>query len=200
MSKKTKIEFTPEEQNAIDKYLANPDYLMLEFAQYFESLDQLRANEEIPTKYVSFEVLQGLLAGLSSGVSNERLNDALPATLGKDTVSIPLSVLRDLVGAWDHYCNSPQPNLAKSFGFGGFKHERSLLTKVEQIKTERYYARRIFELRLCAKEAGIKLTTQKAYEEVAEKDKVSIETIKRAYRKHRAHWEAILSKHGLPTK
>ena len=200
MSKKTDTGFTPKEISAITSYRSNPNRQMIEFAQYFDDLDKLRANKEIPTKYVSFEVMKGILAGLSSEIPNQQLNGALPATLGDATVSIPLSVLRDLVDAWDHYCNSPKPNFAKSFGFGGTKHERTVLTKLEQIKSDRYYARRIIEERLYARAQRSKMSLAKAYEKVAETEKVSIETLKRAYRKHRAHWETVLNKHDLSIK
>ena len=200
MSKKTDTGFTPEEISAITRYRSNPNRQMIEFAQYFEDLDELRANVKIPTTYVSFEVLQGLVDGLTSGISSERLNDALPAALGEDTVTVPLAVVRDLVGKWDHYRNSPQPNLTKNFGFGGMKHERTVLTKMEQIRTDRYYARRVIEERLYAKERNTKMSLEKAYERVAETEKVSIDTLKRAYRKHQAHWKKVLKKHDLSIK
>ncbi len=200
MVKKTDTGFTPEEIEAIVRYRSNPNRQMIEFAQYFEDLDELRANGKIPTTYVSFEVLQGLLDGLTSGISSERLNDALPAALGEDTVTVPLSVVRDLVGKWDHYRSSPQPNLTKSFGFGGMKHERTVLTKIEQIRADRYYTRRVIEERLYARERHIKMSLEKAYERVAETEKISIDTLKRAYRKHRAHWEKVLKKHDLSIK
>lgn len=200
MSKKTDTGFTPEEISAIKRYRFSQNRQMLRFTQYFDDLDRLRANEEIPTKYVSFEVLKGFLLNLMSGVSNEQLNEALPATFGEDTVSIPLSVLRDLVGAWDDYCNSPKPNFAKSFGLSGVDHGRTVLTKLEQINTERYYARRIIEERLFAKAAHDKISLAKAYAKVAEQEKVSVDTLKRAYKKQRTHWEAVFSKYDLPTK
>lgn len=200
MGKKKDTGFTPEEINAITRYRSNPNRLIIEFAQYFDDLDQLRANKEIPTKYVSFEIMKGILAGVSSGIPNQQLNDALPATLGDATVLIPLSVLRDLVGAWDHYCNSPKPDFAKSFGLSGVDHGRTVLTKVEQIRTDRYYARRVIEERLFAKAAHTKLTLDNAYDKVAKEEIVSIETVKRAYKKHRQHWADVLSKHGLPIK
>ena len=200
MVKKTDTGFTPEEIKAIARYRSNPNRRIIEFAQYFEDLDKLRVNEEIPTKYVSFEVMKGILAGLDSGVPNQQLNDALPATLGDATVSIPLSVLRDLVGAWEHYCNSPEPNFAKSFGLSGFGHGRTVLTKLEHIKINRYYARRIIEERLYAKAAHNKISLDNAFEIVANEENISITTAKRAYQNHRAHWEAVLSKHGLPIK
>ena len=200
MSKKTDTGFTPEEISAITSYRSNPNRQMIEFAQYFDDLDKLRANKEIPTKYVSFEVMKGILAGVSSGIPNQQLNDALPSTLGDATVSIPLSVLRDIVGAWDDYCNSPEPNFAKSFGLSGFGHGRTVLTKLEHIKTDRYFARRIIEERLYAKAAHNKISLDKAFEIVANEENISVTTAKRAYQKHREHWEEVLSKHGLPIK
>ena len=200
MVKKADTGFTPEEIEAIIRYRSNPNRRMIEFAQYFDDLDKLRAKEKIPTTFVSFEVLKGILGGLKHGTQNQTLIDALPATLGEDTVSIPLSVLRDLAGAWDHYCHSPKPNLSKSFGLGGNKHERTVLTKLEQIKIERYYARRIIEERLYSNAMRTKISLAKAYENIAEQEKVSIETLKRAYRKQRSHWEAVLLKHDLPIK
>jgi hypothetical protein len=95
---------------------------------------------------------------------------------------------------------SHQPNLTKSFGFGGMKHERTVLTKMEQIRTDRYYARRVIEERLYAKERNTKMSLEKAYERVSETEKVSIDTLKRAYRKHRSHWEKVLKKHDLSIK
>jgi hypothetical protein len=50
MSKKTDTGFTPEEIRAITRYRSNPNRQMIEFAQYFDDLDKLRANKEIPTK------------------------------------------------------------------------------------------------------------------------------------------------------
>ena len=200
MVKKTDRGFTPEEIDAITRYRSNPNRQMIEFAQYFENLDQLRDNKEIPSKYVSFEITKGILEGVSCGIPNQQLNNALPATLGDATVLIPLSVLRDLVGAWEHYCNSPKPDFAKSFGLSGVDHGRTVLTKVEQIRTDRYYARRVIEERLFARAAHTKLTLDAAYDIVAKEEIVSIETVKRAYNKHRQHWTAVLSKHGLPIK
>ena len=200
MVKKTDTRFTPEDIEAIARYRSNPNRRMIEFAQYFDDLDKLRANKEVPTKYVSFEVMKGILAGLNSGVTNQQLNDALLATLGDATVSIPLSVLRDLVDAWEHYCNSPKPNFAKSFGLSGVDNGRTVLTKVEQVRIHRYYARRVIEERLFAKAACTKLILNKAYEIVAKQEIASVETVERAYKKHRRHWATVLSKHGLPIK
>lgn len=56
-----------EHKQKIDAYLHNPNRKVIEAGHYLQHLDDLRAAKDIPTTFVSFEILKTILNGLSEG-------------------------------------------------------------------------------------------------------------------------------------
>ena len=88
--------------------------------------------------------------------------------------------------------------MEKSFGIAGKKNARKPLTKLDLQKSEKYYTRRIFDLRIRARLEDRKLTVAQAVEQVADEECVSTQTVYNAYKKHRRKFVELLQEHGLP--
>jgi len=189
-----------EHKQKIDAYLQNPNRKVIEAGHYLQHLDDLRAAKDIPTTFVSFEVLKTMLNGLSEGYSNAELLKIVPPALGAETVEIPLAVLRDLCSKWEIFANQREHNLDKAFGFTGSNGERPIWTKIQTINDQKYLTERVFLARLDAVLEDRKLTQQQAIEDVAATEGLSTETVKNAFYKHRKHYADLFKTHGIKIK
>lgn len=197
MSKK-RAALTEQEIEAIKNYVNNPNKKLIEAKQFLDSLDDLRKAKVIPTTLVAFEVLKTIHNGIEHGFTNAELLETVPTSLGHETIELPVSAARALISAWDDFRYSASPKMEKSFGIAGKKNARKPLTKLDLQKSEKYYTRRIFDLRIRARLEDRKLTVAQAVEQVADEECVSTQTVYNAYKKHRRKFVELLQEHGLP--
>ena len=197
---KKQAPLSEESVKAIADYINSPERKLTETKQYFDSLERLRMDSKIPTALVSFEVLRTLHNGIENGFTNKAVLGALPKSMGNETIEVPVAVIRSLISAWERYKYSEEQNLEKSFGLSGNNNSRRPLTRLEIQETEKYYTRRVFELRMEGMLDGQKVTVDKAVEQVAEENKVSEQTVKNAYKKHRRTFASLFKAHNLPIK
>ena len=145
---KKQAPLSEESVKAIADYINSPERKLTETKQYFDSLERLRMDSKIPTALVSFEVLRTLHNGIENGFTNKAVLGALPKSMGNETIEVPVAVIRSLISAWERYKYSEEQNLEKSFGLSGNNNSRRPLTRLEIQETEKYYTRRVFELRM----------------------------------------------------
>ena len=189
-----------ESVKAIADYINSPERKLTETKQYFDSLERLRMDSKIPTALVSFEVLRTLHNGIENGFTNNEVLGALPKSMGNETIEVPIAVIRSLISSWERFKYSEEQNLEKSFGLSGSNNSRKPLTRLEIQETEKYYTRRVFELRMEGMLDGQKVTVDNAVEQVAEENKVSVQTVKNSYKKHRRTFSDLFKAHKLPIK
>ena len=185
---------------AIKDYINSPDRKLTETKQYFDSLERLLVDGKIPTTLVSFEALRTLHNGIENGFTNTAVLSALPKSMGNETIEVPVAVIRSLISSWERYKYSEEQNLEKSFGLSGNSNSRKPLTRLEIQETEKYYTRRVFELRMEGMLDGQKVTVDNAVEQVAEENKVSVQTVKNAFKKHRRTFSNLFKAYNLPIK
>ena len=189
-----------ESVKAIADYINSPERKLTETKQYFDSLERLRMDSKIPTALVSFEVLRTLHNGIENGFTNKEVLGALPKSMGNETIEVPVAAIRSLISSWERYKYSEEQNLEKSFGLSGSNNSRKPLTRLEIQETEKYYTRRVFELRMEGMLDGQKITVDNAVEQVSEENKVSVQTVKNSYKKHRSTFSDLFEAHNLPIK
>ena len=80
------------------------------------------------------------------------------------------------------------------------KHEALKRRITDLQETEKYYTRRVFELRMEGMLDGQKITVDNAVEQVSEENKVSVQTVKNSYKKHRSTFSDLFEAHNLPIK
>ena len=197
---KKQAPLSEESVKAIADYINSPDRKLTETKQYFDSLERLRVNGKTPTTLVSFEVLRTLHNGIENGFSNKAVLGALPKSMGNETIEVPVAVIRSLISAWEHHKRSKKKNFEKSFGLSGSNNSRKPLTRLEIQKMEKYYTRRVFELRLEGMLDSKKVRVIDAVEQVAEETEVSDQTVQNAYKKHRRTFASLFKAHNLPIK
>ena len=197
---KKQAPLSEESVKAIADYINSPERKLTETKQYFDSLERLRMDSKIPTALVSFEVLRTLHNGIENGFTNNEVLGALPKSMGNETIEVPVAAIRSLISSWERYKYSEEQNLEKSFGLSGSNNSRKPLTRLEIQETEKYYTRRVFELRIEGMLDGQKVTVDNAVEQVAEENKVSVQTVKNSYKKHRSTFSDLFEAHNLPIK
>ena len=197
---KNALPLTEQQIKAIKTYRNSPNRKLIEAAQFLHDLERLREKKEIPTSLIAFEVLKTIHDGIQHGFTNDALLETVPKALGDGTITIPAAAASSLLSAWNNFKYSDEPNMAKSFGLDGDGQRRKPFTKLEIHKNEKYYTRRIFELRFFARMDGKKLTVDIAAEQVAEEESVSVQSVKNAYKKHRRHFAELFKEHGIPLK
>ena len=197
---KNAFPLTEQQIKAIITYRNHPNRKLIEAAQFLHDLERLREKEEVPTSLIAFEILKTIHDGIEHGFTNDDLLETVPKALGGKTITIPAAAATSLLSAWNNFKYSDEPNMEKSFGLDGHGQRRKPFTKVEIHKNEKYYTRRIFELRFFARMDGKKLTVDIAAEQVAEEESVSVQSVKNAYKKHRRHFAELFEEHGIPLK
>ena len=94
-----------------------------------------------------------------------------------------------------------EASLEKSFGFAAPKPKSNPIQHVvEKLDNDRYYAYRVFIKRLEALRDGRKLRFVQAYAEVAAEQKVSSDTVKKAWLEHRSFYKKFIRQFELPTE
>ncbi len=170
---------------ALTAYVSDQDKQLTKLQNYIDGLEDLRRTQKIPTSYISFEIIQSLVAALEAGFKNSELLDRMPKSIGNETISVPAKLMYVLAALWEDYKTAPKPNLGKSFGLNPNEQgRRSVLSIIETHKNEVYFAERVLVEYLCARSMRNRKTLLYIFEEIAEDERVSSSTVKNAYRKH----------------
>lgn len=170
---------------ALTAYVSDQDKQLTKLQNYIDGLEDLRRTQKIPASYISFEIIQSLVAALEAGFKNSELLDRMPKSIGNETISVPAKLMYVLAALWEDYKTAPKPNLGKSFGLNpNERGRRSVLSIIETHKNEVYFAERVLVEYLCARSMRNRKTLLYIFEEIAEDERVSSSTVKNAYRKH----------------
>ena len=148
------------------------------FLQYEEQ----RQAKELATPYIAFEALTCLLAARMQGYSEEEVRTCWPDTWGISAVSLPASVMLELVHGWIEYKQGePGRTLGEVFqleGRGQGKHKAIAL----QISQDRHREYAIRVVLYYTQQPGISLAA--SIERAAKDFGVSDDTMQLAYDEH----------------
>ena len=170
---------------ALTAYVSDQDKQLTKLQNYIDGLEDLRRTQKIPASYISFEIIQSLVAALEAGFNNSELLDRMPKYIGNETISVPVKLMYVLAALWEDYKTAPKPNLGKSFGLNPNEQgKRSVLSIIETHKNEVYFAERVLVEYLLARSIRNRKTLLYIFEEIAEDERVSSSAVKNAYRKH----------------
>lgn len=166
-------------------YLNAQDKELTKLQNYIEDLEDLRRNQKIPPTWISFEIIQNLVAALEAGFKNSEVLDRIPKSIGNETITVPAKLIYELAARWEDYKTASKPNLGKSFGLNPNEQgKRSVLSIIETHKNEAYLAERVLAEYLLARSMLKRKTLLYIFEEIAEDERVSSSAVKNAYRKH----------------
>ena len=89
----------------------------------------------------------------------------------------------------------------KSFGFAASKRRgRPFLHKLEKLHDDRYYANKVIEARLRNYFKGTQISLTTAFTDTSFNEKVSYESVKNAWGKHRNFYKSMLRRLKVPEK
>jgi len=182
-------------------YLNAQDKELTKLQNYIEDLEDLRRNQKIPPTWISFEIIQNLVAALEAGFKNSEVLERMPKSIGNETITVPAKLVYELEACWEDYKTATKPNLGKSFGLNPNEQgKRSVLSIIETNKDEVYLAKRVFLAYLISRSQRTRETLLQIYEEIAEEEKVSSSTVKNAYRKHSPNLKQKFTELGVIIK
>jgi hypothetical protein len=161
------------------KYIAECDLSLESLKNRFAQLEALRENNELTTTYIAFEGLSALLGGRMERYSDDALRDCWPAAWGNSTVAVPAALLKALAESWVKYKESDLgTTLGEAFNLEGHGQGKSRVKDKQVTRDQnRKYARDVVALR--AQEV---MPLEPAYEKIADRQEVSIETVRAAYK------------------
>tara|TARA_B110000908_G_C10161736_1_gene406360 strand:+ start:162 stop:773 length:612 start_codon:yes stop_codon:yes gene_type:complete len=171
---------------------------LIELEQFFHNLEKFTLEGIIPPTFASFEIIESLVLGLELGHKYTDLLKCLPHSLGSKTVAVPISILAALSTAWFDYKKSPTLTMGRAFQLKE-KHtgKRPAVSKMNSLKTDRYYARQVLFEYYAAQNSKQKISALDAQVKISEDEKVSFSTVKNAYTKHKNVLINEFLKHGI---
>jgi len=198
-----KISPTEEQEEALQAFTSD-EKRSLRTARYrLGGLIELVAQGQLPLAYLAFETLKQLAIERDNGIDNDQFRDVDPETFASRTVSVPMFVLDAILDCWDDFvtCDPTKASLEKSFGFAAPKPSGNPISHViEKLQNDRYLAQRVIFHRIKAWSDGNKLPLVQAFADVAAEEKVSSQTVKNAWYKHRSFYKNFIRDMKLPTQ
>jgi len=160
---------------------------------------------EIPHELVSLEILHGIATLYAThGFSNDAIMDAIPVETWRDeAVSVPLPILVKLMDAWGRYKNAPSgTTLGECLNVEGAGQGRTpARDHLERMRAERKLARAaIAEYLASGTPNSVPMAQSAVFATIAERNGVSADTVKRAYRKWKGHEYTRLRQAGYLSK
>lgn len=152
------------------------------FQLHFRS-HQLLETSNLPRALVSLEMLESVFSSFEAGHRHSEISEAYPVkSWREDTVELPREWIRELVTGWRKYKNSPsQTTVGEAFGLeGGGQGIRPSRHWLESMNNDTRIANAVVVEYLAERAEGRVGSWDRAYEEVAEKENVSVDTVKRA--------------------
>jgi hypothetical protein len=198
-----KITISKEQSDALRTYISDNERELHSARYRLDGLSEFVEQGELPPTFLAFEILKQLaLANENKFKSNQYLN-VVPAHLVSETVEVPVSLLNILLDCWDEFTHSDptKASFEKSFGFAASKRRgRPFLHKLEKLHDDRYYANKVIEARLRNYFKGTQISLTTAFTDTSFNEKVSYESVKNAWGKHRNFYKSMLRRLKVPEK
>jgi hypothetical protein len=152
------------------------------FELHFRSL-MLLENDKLPKSLVSLEMLQSVLSSREAGRQHSEISEAYPIKSWRDdTVEVPRAWIRELVASWEKYKKSEaQTTLGEAFGLeGGGQGVLPAKHRLDAMNRDTRIANAVVLEYLSERASGETGSWERAYGNVADQERVSLDTVKRA--------------------
>lgn len=176
----------------------------LRAARYrLDGFSELVEKGQLPTAFLAFETLEQLAIAHENGIDSDECLEVVPEQFTSKTIKVPVFVLNTLLNCWADFidCDPTKASLEESFGFAAPKPNSNPIQHViEKLDNDRYLAQRVIIHKITAWSDGKKLPSVQAFADVAAEEKVSSQTVKNAWYKHRSFYDKLVSEFQLPAK
>jgi len=194
---------TNEQVEALLDFISDENNSLRTARYRLDGFSELVEKGQLPLAFLAFETLEQLITADENGIDSVECLDVVPEPFASRTINVPVFVLNTILNCWGDFITSDptKASLEKSFGFAAPKPNSNTIQHViEKLENDRYLAQRVFIHRLVAWFAGKKLPLVQAFVDVAAEEKVSIQTVKNAWYKHRSFYKKFIREMKLPTQ
>ncbi len=165
----------------------------------FEQYEKLREARLLPTTYISLEALASLSCARITGHSEEELVSTWPSAWGPATLSVPVSLLQVLAGAWAKYLQAESGvTLGEAFGLeGGGQGAAPVKRKQRTRDARRGIANKAVALYIAQGTAKQPRSWEWICGKIADEEGCSVEQVETALETYRKEIFGALSRAGL---
>lgn len=174
---------TPDQEmlRELKSYLE--DDLNKSIFQLYNRSHMLLGNDKLPKSLISLEMLESAFSFFEAGHGHAELTEAYPVEAWReDTVEVPRAWIRVLVEAWQKYKkNGFQTTLGEAFELeGGGQGKQPAKHWLEMMNRATRMSAAVIVEYLNERSSGKSASWERACEIVAQKEDVSLDTVKRA--------------------
>lgn len=170
----------------IEKYKSK---LRARIKQLLKRIESGQASKE----YVSFEVFASLFDAADSGVTHQQIKDAYTIEAWRsETLTVPIAIARCIFDGWMKYRSTDSSvSLGNAYGLEGGQGQSPVVKKNQTLDLELKRSNAVLFEKLLAEKTKQPFKLEAAYFRVAGAEalvtgkKVSPDTVKAAYKKHR---------------
>lgn len=198
-----KLSPTKEQQEALQAFIADGKASIRTARYRLDGFSKLVEKGQLPTAFLAFEILEQLAIAHENGIDSDDCLEVVPEPFASRTINVPVFVLNTILNCWADFvnCDPTKASLEKSFGFAAPRPNSNPIQHViEQLDNDRYLAQRVFIHRLEAWFECKKLPLVQAFVDVAAEEKISSQTVKNAWYKHRSFYKNLIRDLKLPTQ
>ena len=194
---------TKEQEEALLEFISDENNSLRTARYRLDEFSELVEKGQLPLAFLAFETLEQLITAHENGIDSVECLDVVPEPFASRTVNVPVFVLNTILNCWHDFINSDptKASLEKSFGFAAPKPSGNPIQHViEKLQNDRYLAQRVIIHRIKAWSDGKKFPLAQAFVDVAAEEKVSSQTVKSAWYKHRSFYYKLIKDFQLPPK
>ena len=194
---------TEEQEEALQAFKSDEKSSLRAASVRLDEFSELVEKGQLPLAFLAFETLEQLITAHENGIDSVECLDVVPEPFASRTVNVPVFVLNTILNCWHDFINSDpaKASLEKSFEFAAPKPSGNPIQHViEKLHNDRYLAQRVIIHRINAWSDGKKLPLVQAFADVAAEEKVSSQTVKNAWYKHRSFYRKFIRDMPLPTQ
>jgi len=198
-----KLTISKEQIDALLTYISDNERELHTARYRLDGISEFVEQEELPPAFLAFEILEQLALANENGFKSNQYLNVIPAHFRSETIEVPRFVLNTVLNCWDHFTHSDptKASLEKSFGFAASKKRgRPVLHKLQKLHDDRYYASKVLEARIKCFVEGTQISLTTAFADTSFTERVSYETIKNAWGKHRNFYKSMLRRLKVPEK
>lgn len=143
----------------------------------------LLENDKLPSSLVALEMLESVFSSMEEGHQHYEIADAYPnQSWREDTVEVPRDWIRELVNGWKKYKQSEaQATFGEAFGLeGGGQGSQPARHWLEVMNRNSRISNAVLFEYLAERASGKTASWERAYENVAAEEGISLDTVKRA--------------------
>jgi hypothetical protein len=173
--------------------------LLQKLADRLEILEDLLKRKKTNTTYVAFEALTNFFHLHAYGLTDAQLKETWPDSWGQHTITVPTALLREIAEGWVDYLKAPSgTTLGEAMGLeGGGQGRQPLKSTAQQESRDLARVNAVLVEYTDASLGTEPISLQAAQERVAEERGESLETIRKAHKKHYSTVKEFLTKRGF---